>query len=92
MSSILQEADALINGDREQDYGHPKKNLGDIAALWSVYISSKYGTDTHLDCEDVCQMMVLLKMARGFNGAKKRDSIVDQAAYAGLIGRIWYDE
>lgn len=87
-TTILQEAHDLIYGDREIDYGHPKKNLNDIARFWQVYFETKYGRAAPVTAEDVCQMMVLLKMARGFNGPKKRDTIVDQVAYGGLLERI----
>lgn len=87
-ATVLQEAHALIYGDREADYGHPAKNLGDIAKFWQVYLESKYGVVLPLDAEDVCQAMVLLKMARGFNGPKKRDTVVDMAGYVGLMERV----
>lgn len=87
-TTILQEAHDLIYGAREGDYGHPKKNLTDIGQFWQVYLESKYGRVAPIDAEDVCQMMVLLKMARGFNGPKKRDTIVDQAGYTGLLERV----
>jgi hypothetical protein len=85
--TILEEAQGLIFGNREADYGDPNKNLQDIANFWSVYLTGKYGA-VGIDKEDVCQMMVLLKMARGFNGPKKRDTIVDQAGYTGLLERV----
>lgn len=86
--SVLEEAQKLINGDREADYGHPKKNMQDIANFWSVYLSGKAGEVVEVTPEDVCQMMVLLKMARGLNGPKKRDTVVDQAGYIGLLERL----
>lgn len=86
--TVLQEAHELIYGGREADYGDPKKNLGDIANFWEMYLHGKYGADFPIEAEDVCQMMVLLKMARGFNGPKKRDTIVDQAGYTGLLERV----
>lgn len=85
--TVLQEAQELIYGGREEDYGDPRKNLQDVANFWSVYLLGKYGTGD-VDPEDVCQMMVLLKMARGFNGPKKRDTMVDQAGYTGLLERV----
>ena len=89
--SILQEAEGLINGDRERDYGHPKKNLNDISAFWSTYLVAKHGIPVTLSATDVCNLMTLLKIARGVNGPFKRDTIVDSAAYQGLIGRL-HDE
>ena len=90
--TILQEAHELIYGDREAQYGDPNKNLQDIARLWTSYLYGKYSINCCIDAEDACQMMVLLKMARGFNGPKKRDTIVDQAGYTGLLERVQRDD
>jgi hypothetical protein len=87
-ASILHEADALINGVKEQEYGHPKKNLNDIANFWSSYLGAKFGRDTAVTATDVCQMMALLKMARSLNGPYKHDTILDEVSYVGLIGRL----
>lgn len=86
--TILEEAHNIIYGDREVEYGDPNKNLHDIANFWWLYLEGKYGKCVPINKEDVCQMMVLLKMARGFNGPKKRDTIVDQAGYTGLLERV----
>ncbi len=86
--SILQEAHALIYGDREEAYGDPSKNTRNIAAFWSVYLGAKHGVQVTLDSEDVCQMMILLKTARLANNPQHRDSLVDQAGYAALHDRV----
>lgn len=85
--TILQEAHDLIYGDREQEYGHPIESLGNIAMMWSAYLTAKFDAEFIIGEADVCQFMVLLKMCRGFNGAS-RDSIIDQAGYTGLLERI----
>lgn len=86
--SILQEAEALTGGARQDSYGHPKDNFKNIADFWTTYINGKY-TDgfKELDAEDVGFMMVLLKVARELNGAKK-DSLVDSAGYLNTIQMI----
>ena len=89
--SILHEADALINGVKEQEYGHPKKNLNDIAVFWTTYLSAKSARVIEVSATDVCQLMVLLKMARSLNGPFKHDTILDEVSYAGLIGRLMYE-
>lgn len=92
MTTILQEAHDLIYGDREADYGHPRKNLTDIAIMWGAYLEIRHGICACLHAEDVCQMMVLLKMSRDCNGPAKRDTIVDQAGYTGLLERVRREE
>jgi len=81
--SVLEEAQAIIYGDREQTYGSPAKNLNRIANLWNAYIGT-----TGLTAVDVCNMMCLLKIARLVNQPDHRDSIVDVAGYAALMYRI----
>ena len=88
--SILEEAQGIIWGDREQTYGAPSANLQRIAMLWTAYIASKEpfaDRPVTFTPEDVCWMMVMLKTARQIN-ASKRDNLVDAAGYIGLIERL----
>jgi len=78
-TDILVEAETLINGDREKDYGTPQESFGCIAKMWSSYLDGK----SNLDAADVCHMMALLKIARLRNGPH-RDSNVDGAGYMAL--------
>lgn len=84
--SILEEAQGIIWGDREQTYGAPDVNLKRIAGMWGAYLYAKGGS-VDITPEDVCWMMVLLKASRQMN-APKRDNLVDAAGYIGLIERI----
>lgn len=85
--NVLEEANKIIYGDREETYGNPSKNLDRIAAQWSLYIYQKYGLIVGLNCEDVCWMMTDLKKARQMN-AYKRDNLTDAIGYIALIDRI----
>lgn len=80
--NILTEAERIVYGDREQTYGTPTKNLKQIARLWSAYL------DTEITAHEVCDMMILLKLARLQNNPEHRDSLVDIAGYAALKERI----
>jgi hypothetical protein len=80
--NILEEAQSIIYGDREKTYGHPAKNLLNIAKLWSIYL------DKEVTAQDVATMMVLLKIARLKNQPDHRDSLVDSVGYLALIERI----
>lgn len=88
--NILQEADKIIHGDRNTDYGHPIDNHGTTAALWSAYLRAiQRRGKTTLDGEDVCFLNILQKIAReATTGAGKRDTWVDIAGYAGNIEMI----
>lgn len=81
---ILEEASALINGERQQTYGGATESFTRIAGLWSAYL----GVD--LTSYDAVNMLGLLKIARAKNGYH-RDSYVDLAGYAALGERL-FDE
>ena len=36
--SILETAEKMVNGDRQEDYGRPERSFEMIAELWSVYL------------------------------------------------------
>mgnify|MGYP003641561620 CR=1 FL=1 len=76
-TKVLKEATALINGDREKQYGTPKESFVCIAHMWSSYLGRP------ILASDVCNMMALLKIARLRNG-KHHDSSVDAAGYMAL--------
>lgn len=84
---VIDEANTIIYGDREQTYGNPGKNLNAIATMWSTYLSSKYGTPVELDAHDVCMMMVQLKVCREAH-KRTRDNTVDIIGYTALTDRI----
>ena len=39
--NVFAEADRIINGDREETYGDPSKNLARIAELWTTYLQAE---------------------------------------------------
>lgn len=75
--NVLQEADAIIHGERQAQYGDPERNFDRIAKAWGAYLGIE------LSGVDVCMMMGLLKIMRA-RGDYHRDSLVDLAGYAGL--------
>jgi hypothetical protein len=81
--NILQEADRLVNGDRNKDYGHPADDFGRCAKLWSVVL----GCDVSPEQAALC--MILVKVSRQIN-KPKRDNLVDIAGYAAVIEKILY--
>ena len=87
MTTVLQEASALIDGPRRDPYGSPKVSFGRIAELWNSYLYAKYGIETELTTEDVAWLMVQLKMARQMN-KPHRDNLADAAGYVGLIEQL----
>jgi|TARA_R100000008_G_C3551541_1_gene150707 hypothetical protein len=83
---LLSEANKLVGGDRQKDYGDKVKNHNNIAKLWSAYL------DTPVTAHDVAIMMTLLKVARTKLGAVSRDTYVDMSAYSAIAGEIKFKE
>ncbi len=75
---LLQEAQDLISGDRQAQYGDPYTCLNRVAKMWSVLL------DREVTVIQVVQCMVALKQARLVNDPTDRDSWLDVAGYAGL--------
>ncbi|EHB47641.1 hypothetical protein MycrhDRAFT_5767 [Mycolicibacterium rhodesiae JS60] len=87
--SVLQEAERLINGDRQQTYGEAIKSFERIADLWSAYIGG-----VSLTAMDVANLMALLKISRAKSALDTpevihRDSYVDGAGYLALAVRCY---
>lgn len=80
--TVLQEAESLIYGDREQDYGSATKNFSNIAAMWSVILGKE------ITIEQVVQCMIALKQCRLINQPDHKDSWVDICGYAGVWEKI----
>lgn len=75
---VLQSAAALINGDRQADYGSAWDNHKRIADIWSVIMQRP------VTPSQVALCMVGVKIARLINDPSKADSWVDIAGYAAL--------
>ncbi len=73
--NILEEANRIVGGARNKDYGSPLANFTQTAAL----INAAFGTS--FIAEDIPILMILLKVSRHRN-KRKRDNLVDIAGYA----------
>lgn len=80
---ILDEAKALVIGDREDTYGTPDQSLSSIAAIWTVLLG-----DRDVDAADVALLMAGLKLARLRNDTSARDGWVDLAGYAAIGAEV----
>ena len=78
--SVLTEVVDVI-AERGGTYGHPYDNHGRTATMWSTYL----GID--LTAEDVCWMMMLLKVSRQIH-SPSRDNLVDIIGYAANVEMI----
>jgi hypothetical protein len=82
MTTILEEAQDIIHGERNRTYGHPREQFALAAKLWSDYLGVEVTPDDH------AAMMVLLKLSRVKTGGYHRDAAVDIAGYAGTMERL----
>lgn len=80
--SILEEAQRLIHGDRNKNYGHPRDNFREISKLFAGYL------DREVSELDVANLMILMKVARAKDAGWHRDSYTDIAGYAGCAERL----
>ncbi len=77
-TDVLTDAEHLINGDRNNQYGPPSQDFDRTALMWTTYLSGR----TILEAHDVAAMMILLKLSRIAWSPNNRDSWVDIAGYS----------
>lgn len=75
---LLEKATDIVEGNRDQEYGKPENNFKYIASMWNAYLNGR----SHIDADDVANMMILLKLARAKTNPDHLDSFVDIAGYA----------
>jgi len=80
-SSLLNEAEELVTGDRNNQYGEPHQDFARTAgALTALGYRGPNGRD--MQAHDVAIMVSVVKMSRLMWTPTKRDSWVDIAGYA----------
>ena len=79
---ILAQADRLIHGDRNKNYGSPLTNHTRIAKLWSVWL------ETEITPAQAAMCLALVKVARLIETPDHLDSFIDGAAYFSIAGEI----
>ena len=80
-TSILAEAEEIVNGSRHSDYGDAKESFSRIATIASVM------TGKELSPEDCCAVLMAVKLVRE-SFKHKRDNLVDLCGYAELMNRL----
>jgi uncharacterized protein YfaQ (DUF2300 family) len=76
--SVLVEAQGLVHGGRNDDYGHPLDDWSRTAAMVSAMLAHKLREP--LTAEDALMFMVCVKLSREVN-RPKRDNRTDGAGY-----------
>lgn len=93
--TILEKAERIVMGDREEMYGHPKDNHQCTAELWNAYLKRRKQTMPYADAlisdelvpTDICFLNILQKVSRCANKISK-DSLADIAGWARCVERI----
>jgi len=83
------EANHLVNGERQGDYGSPRSNYEGIAKVWSGLLSPILKRD--ITPEEAALMMVGLKLQRQAM-KHKRDNLVDAHGYLLVYAHIARDK
>jgi hypothetical protein len=83
--NILLEADNLVNGARQDSYGHPIDDYTRTAGLMSHLLDTKLKEP--LTAEDAILCMCAVKLSREVN-KHKRDNLVDLAGYAQCLQMV----
>lgn len=84
-SSILEEAQKLVHGVRQENYDHPYDNHKRIAGFMSVYLADILKRD--ITPREAAMCILLVKIAREMFKSK-RDNGVDICGYAAVIEMI----
>lgn len=80
--SILSEAEDIVNGSRQSDYGDAANNFRRIANI----VNSMY-PQLNINAQQCCAVLMAVKLIReGFR--HKRDNLVDLCGYAHIMNEI----
>ena len=75
--TLLQEADSIIKGERQESYGKAFESFTRIGKLWEQVLGIPVSP------EQVALCLVQLKVSRAVSSPMHRDSWLDIAGYAG---------
>lgn len=79
--TILEEANRLVNGPRQRDYGDPALDFGRTAKIWSAILGIE------VTPQQVGLCMIGVKLSRQVN-KPQRDNMVDAAGYAQTVQMV----
>lgn len=85
---MLVQAQELITGDRQKDYGNKLQNFAQIAMGVQMVLATKLRPNAEITPEDVAMIMMQVKIARLTKTPDHFDSIIDVAGYAGCYNML----
>jgi hypothetical protein len=80
--SILLEAEALVNGERQSAYGPVKVDFGRTAGIFNAIVEHEA-----MDAVSGVLFMIAVKLSREMH-KHKRDNLVDLCGYAELLNQL----
>lgn len=80
--SILEEAAAIVDGERRKLYGPPGEEFPRIAAMWSAILG------VPITAQQVCLCTMAGKLIRLAATPSHRDSLVDVCGYARIMEEL----
>lgn len=86
-ATITAEAEAIVYGSRNGDYGHPREDFTRCAIIWTGLLHHRLADGEHITPEDVARLQIGLKLSRDVH-SHKRDNRVDIAGYALALDRL----
>jgi len=78
----LREAERLVTGDRNKQYGEPVDNMTRTAEMLAAYLGQRTGRE--LESMDVAVFGIILKLGRLGNDPLHSDSWLDICGYASI--------
>jgi hypothetical protein len=79
--SCLEVAASVVDGPRQDNYGHPIVNHRRIADFWTARLGDKLLPGVRIEPHEAAAMMRLVKEARLMHTPGHSDSLVDLAGY-----------
>ena len=79
--SILLQADKIVNGDRNEQYGDPNIAFEEYRTI----LKATFGID--LTSAQICKVLMAIKLGR-MKYKYKEDSLVDLCGYAEILNRL----
>lgn len=79
--SILAEAEDIVNGSRQSDYGDARESFSRIATIASVM------TGKELSPKECCAVLMAVKIVRE-SFKHKRDNLIDLCGYAHIMNEL----
>ena len=81
VKSILTEAENIVNGDRNVQYGNPDEAFKEYSNILEATFGIK------LTPAEICKVQIAVKLGR-LKYKHKRDSVVDLCGYAEILNRL----